>query len=240
LIQSDSPLPKMTSDNSAVRYIEFAVRERAKCSRDSQEYYSEFINGCPTAWRIELLERLRTLNVCGSQPVAPTPSKRLQGDLGPGGIFEACPIEKYVQISVDVELFTPASMVCSCFVISEPYSVLIICSPQTTSRSSERERESEESNFLAPAKSLSSGERALHRLISGPHPGGELTSLIEAVFSSTEAICLAGCLQESDAQTFIDILYEVHFHSSIPKNGLINVVADLSNLNRPWRTSTLH
>ena len=229
----------MTSNISAVRYIEFAVSERAGCARDSQEYYPEFINGHPVAWRMELLERLRTLDVCGVQPVVSTPSKQLQGDLGPGGIFEACPIEQYVQMSADMELLTPAPMVCSCFFISAPYSVLIICSPQTTSRSSERERESDESSFLAPAKSLSSGERALHRLISGPHLESELASLIETVFSSTGAIGLAGCPQESDARTYIDVLHEVPFHSS-PRDGLIDVVADLPNLYMLWESSTLH
>ena len=68
-----------------------------------------------------------------------------------------------------------------------------------------------------PAESLSSGERALHRLISGPLPQSELASLIETVFSSREAIGLAGCLQESDAQTFIDVVHEVRFHPSIPE-----------------------
>jgi len=54
-------------------------------------------------------------------------------------------------------------------------------------------------------------------LISGPHSQDELASLIETIFSSREAIGLVGCLQENDAQTFIDVLYEVCFHSSIPE-----------------------
>jgi len=54
-------------------------------------------------------------------------------------------------------------------------------------------------------------------LISGPHPEGELTSLIKTVFSSREAIGLVDRLQESEAQTYIDVVHEVRFHSSIPE-----------------------
>jgi len=54
-------------------------------------------------------------------------------------------------------------------------------------------------------------------LISGPHPQGELASLIETVFSSRKAIDLTGRFQESDAQTFVDIVHEVRFNPSIPK-----------------------
>jgi len=50
-------------------------------------------------------------------------------DLGPGGTLEADPIKKHVQRSVDAELLTPASAVCSYFVTPAPYSLLIICPP---------------------------------------------------------------------------------------------------------------
>jgi len=119
----------MMNDISTVRHIESAVRERANCARGSQEYYPESINGCPVAWRMELLERLRTLDVCGFQLAIPTPSKRPQEDLGPDGVLKASPVEQHVQMSVDAELLTPASAVCSYFVISAPRSLLIIRSP---------------------------------------------------------------------------------------------------------------
>jgi len=54
-------------------------------------------------------------------------------------------------------------------------------------------------------------------LISGPLPQGELATLIETVFSSRETIDLARCLQDSDAQTFIDVVFKVRRHSSIPE-----------------------
>jgi len=54
-------------------------------------------------------------------------------------------------------------------------------------------------------------------LIGGSHPQGELASLIETIFSGRKAIDLAGCFQESDAQTFIDVVHEVRFHPSIPE-----------------------
>jgi len=232
---ANSPLLKMTSNISTVRHIESAIRERANCARGSQEYYPESINGCPVGWRMELLERLRTLDVCGFQPAVYTPSKRPQGDLGPDSILEASPVEQHAKRPVDAELLTPASAVCSYSVISAPRSLLIIRSPQTTSTlSPDRELDT-----LAPAKSLPSDERALHRLISGPRPQSELASLIEAVFSSREAIGLADSLQESEAQAFIDVLHEVRFHLPSPRNGLIDVVADFPNLDRLWGTSTL-
>jgi len=190
LIQPNSALLAMTSDISTVRHIESAVRERANCARDPQEHYPISVNGCPVAWRMEMLERLGTLNVCIFQPVVPMPSKQPQRDFGPGGILKAGSIEQHVQRSTDAELLTPA----------------------TTSTLPEHDGQSDESNFLAPPRSLSSCDRALHRLISGPLPQGELAPLIETVFSSREAIGLASCLRESDAQTFI---HEVHFRSSI-------------------------
>ena len=101
----------MTSDIRTVHHIESAVRERANYARDSQEHYPEPINGCPVVWRMELLERLRALDVCGPQPAVATPCKRPQGDLGLGGILEAGPIEQHVQRSVDAELLTPAPVV---------------------------------------------------------------------------------------------------------------------------------
>jgi len=128
-IQPNSPLLTITSGISTMRHIESAVRERVNFARDPQEHYPESIAGCPVAWRMELLERLRALDVCSFQPSVPTPSKRPQGDLGPGDTLEADPIEQHVQRSVDVELLTPASVVCSYLGTSAPYSSLIICSP---------------------------------------------------------------------------------------------------------------
>jgi len=102
----------MTSDISTVHHIESAVRKRTNCARDSQEHHLESIVGCLVAWRMEILERLRVFDVCGFHWFTiPMPSNRPQGDLGPGGILEAGPIEQHVQRPVDAELLTPAPVV---------------------------------------------------------------------------------------------------------------------------------
>jgi len=119
----------MTSDISTMRHIESAVKECVNCARDPQEHYPEFIASCPAAWRMGLLEGLRTLDVCSFQLAVPTPSKRPQGDLGPGGTLEADPNEQHVQGFVDVELLTPAPAVCPYLITPAPYSLLIIYSP---------------------------------------------------------------------------------------------------------------
>ena len=119
----------MTSDIRTVRHIESAVREHANCARDSQGHHPEPIDGCPIAWRMKLLERLRTLDVCGSHLATPTSSEPLQGGLGPGSTLEADPTKQHVQRSVGAELLTPASVVFSYLAFLTPYSLLIIYSP---------------------------------------------------------------------------------------------------------------
>ena len=122
----------MTGDTRTVRHTESAVRERANRARDPQGHYPEPTDGCPIAWRMELLERLRALDICGFQPVTPTSSKPPQGDLGPGGTLEADPTKQHVQRSIDsidVELLTPASVVCSYLAFSTSYRLLIMYSP---------------------------------------------------------------------------------------------------------------
>jgi hypothetical protein len=54
-------------------------------------------------------------------------------------------------------------------------------------------------------------------LISGAVPQGERASLIEAIFSTGKATGMVHYLRRSDAQTFIDIVDEVRFHSSVPE-----------------------
>jgi len=54
-------------------------------------------------------------------------------------------------------------------------------------------------------------------LISGALSEGELASLIETIFSNRNAIDLAGCLQGSDVQTFVDVVDEVRCHSFVPE-----------------------
>ena len=69
------PLLTIINDTRTVRYIESAVRESANCARDSQEHYLNSTNGCVLSWRTKLSERLRALEVCGSQFTMPTTSK---------------------------------------------------------------------------------------------------------------------------------------------------------------------
>ena len=76
-------------------------------------------------------------------------------------------------------------------------------SPQETGQSSE------------PSHTLDSGEQALLRLISGALPQDEQALIIESVFSSQKVTNMVNDLQEQDAQTFIDVIHEVCYHSSI-------------------------
>ena len=65
-------------------------------------------------------------------------------------------------------------------------------------------------NFVRPA---------LRRLIGRAVPRDELISLIEAIFSKGRVSDIIGCVEGSDAQTFIDIMDEVGYHISPTENG---------------------
>ena len=73
--QTQPPLLAITNDTRTVRHIESAVRERANCTRDSQEPYPESTNDCVVFCRTKLLEKLRALDVCGFQFMLPTAFK---------------------------------------------------------------------------------------------------------------------------------------------------------------------
>ena len=88
-----------------------------------------------------------------------------------------------------------------------------------------------------PSLALYPGERALQSLISGTIPQGERTSLIEKILSSRGAAHMIGYLQESDAQTFIDIVDEVRRHSPIPKGCIVDFAFNILYPERHWRTS---
>lgn len=60
-----------------------------------------------------------------------------------------------------------------------------------------------------------SNKLALQHLISRAVPQHELPSVIETVFSNVKAADVVKCLQESDAQTFIDVLDEAGHRYSI-------------------------
>ena len=88
---------------------------------------------------------------------------------------------------------------------------------------------------------LDSAERALQRLISGTIPQGELASPIETIFSSERATDIVGCLGEGDAQTFIDVVYEVGYHSFILGERVNWFDCRLFlRFDRRWRPSILH
>ena len=65
-----------------------------------------------------------------------------------------------------------------------------------------------------PFPVLDSGEQALQCLISGAIPQDELSSYIEAIFSSEKATDDVGGLEGSDAQTFVDFADKVQYYSS--------------------------
>ena len=58
-------------------------------------------------------------------------------------------------------------------------------------------------------------------LISGAVPQGERPSLIEAIFLSRDASDVVRCLRGSDAQTFVDVVDEVRYCSSIPRDDTL-------------------
>ena len=66
--------------------------------------------------------------------------------------------------------------------------------------------------FPDPSIATDSHKQAWQRLISHTIPHDELPSLIEAIFSDREAVKSGECLQENDAQAFINILDEARYH----------------------------
>jgi hypothetical protein len=74
-------------------------------------------------------------------------------------------------------------------------------------------------------------------LISGAVPQDERTSLIEAILSSGK---VTDMVRGHDAQAFIDIVYEVRCHSSIPGNGSIDFAISILSPNSRWQASILH
>lgn len=257
---SNPSLPMIMNDTRTVRHIESTVRKCVDCAQDSQEDHPVSTTERLMGLQMEILERLRALNVCGFQLTARMTSQLPQGDLGKGSALEVDEI-KHVQRPVNVEPSALASVaVCCCLVVSAPCSPLTVCSMQTTLIQTRRNGRSDKSSPLGPEitfpdgnigfvedatpsvfadssdrdpmgesglsvpsqpgdivrpSELDSGERALGRLIGGDHPQGELTSLIEKILSSRKAIDAVGYLGESEAQTFIDVVHGVGYHSSI-------------------------
>ena len=68
---------------------------------------------------------------------------------------------------------------------------------------------------------------ACHRLIKRAFILCELSPLIEAVFSSKDEGDLVRCLRGEDAQTFIDVLYEV-CSTLITKSGQFKLTSTRS------------
>ena len=64
-----------------------------------------------------------------------------------------------------------------------------------------------------PSIAADSYEQSWKRLLSRTVPQDELPSLIGAIFSDREAIGTVDCLRESDAQVFIDVVYEVRHYA---------------------------
>ena len=55
-------------------------------------------------------------------------------------------------------------------------------------------------------------------LISGAVPQGERALLLEAIFSSRNVTDMVRRLQGNGAQTFIDVVDEVRYRTSVPEN----------------------
>lgn len=73
-----------------------------------------------------------------------------------------------------------------------------------------------------------SDKRALQQLVSQTIPQDELLSVVETIALNVKAANLVGCLQPSDAQTFIDVIDQAghHIFSSL-KNWLIDLCSNL-------------
>lgn len=63
---------------------------------------------------------------------------------------------------------------------------------------------------------LDSGSPACKRLISGSFAQSEVISLIEKIYTSQDEIEMTHGLCEDDAQTFIDVVYEVRLALFVP------------------------
>jgi hypothetical protein len=62
-------------------------------------------------------------------------------------------------------------------------------------------------------------------LISGAVPQSERASLIEATFSNRKVTKMVRCLRGNDAQTFIDVVDEVCYRSSLLGDGLLTFLS---------------
>jgi hypothetical protein len=69
----------------------------------------------------------------------------------------------------------------------------------------------------ASAELPDSGEQALRRLTSGATPREELVLSIEAVFSSEKAIEMVHYLQRSEAEAFVEAVYQVWLCLPVPE-----------------------
>lgn len=63
--------------------------------------------------------------------------------------------------------------------------------------------------------------QAWRRLVSCAVPQDELLALIETIFLDDEATEMINRLRGGDAQTFIDVMDGVRYHSFFPRNGSI-------------------
>ena len=118
----------MTSDARTVRHIESTIREHADCARDLCEDHPGSATECLAAWRTEMLEKLRALDVCDFHLTIPTPSEPPQVGLRQGGVLEVDEIRQHVQGPIDTEPTAPALIIVRCFVISAPCSPLTVYS----------------------------------------------------------------------------------------------------------------
>ena len=59
-------------------------------------------------------------------------------------------------------------------------------------------------------------KQALQRLVSRAVPQDELPSVIGSIFSNMKTTDIVGCLQQSDAQCFIDMIDQARYHTVLP------------------------
>ena len=110
-----SSLSMIMSNLRTIRNIESMVIERRHRAHELREHHSDATKGRLIAWRTELLETLRILDVRDRLFTMPTTLEPPQGDVMLDNVHEAGEIKHQAQGSIDAETPTSASMVVCCF-----------------------------------------------------------------------------------------------------------------------------
>ena len=113
--QTHSSLSMIMSNLRTIRNIESMVIERRNRAHELREHHSDSTEGRLFAWRTELLETLRILDVRDRLFTMHTTLEPPQEDVVLDNVDATGKIEQQAQGSIDAETPTSASMVVCCF-----------------------------------------------------------------------------------------------------------------------------